>query len=316
MSAVAASELMAKAAEQTLARTKEELVFNVKSTFYAILGHYKMLEALEHSKRALEEHRRKTEELIVARKAARIDLLNTEVRIAEIDHRLVRQRGILKISERLLASLLGVESIPSDGLPVQGELAFRTVPLDNERLLAAALESRSDVAELAFELEAQAKRVDMARAEYWPIVSAKGTYGARASAEGEYDDLGFAGVELFLPVFTGLSTAARVREERARLRVLEERRRKLALVIWREVESAAIQLETATAQVEATEKVITKAEESLRIAREKAGLGHGTAMEVLDAQAALLGAETAHFTALVDLHTALALLDFTTGGAS
>ncbi len=316
MSAVAAGELMAKAAEHRLARTKEELVFNVKSTFYAILGHTTMLEALKHSKEALEGHHRTIEELITARKAATVDRLNIEVRIAEIKYHMVKQRGILKISERVLASLLGLESVPSSGLPIQGDLAFRTIPLDSRRLLATALESRSDIAELTLELQAQAKRVDVVRAEYWPVLSGTVSYGARASVEGDYDDLGFAGIEVSLPLFTGLSTAASVQEERAKLRVLQERKRKLALKICREVESVIIRLQTATAQVEATEKAIAKAEESLRIAREKAGLGHGTALEVLDAQTALLDAETAYSTALVDLNTSLALLELTTGKAS
>ena len=106
MSAVAAAELMARATERRLALTKEELIFNVKSTFYAILGQARMIEALGHSKKALDEHLHKTKELITARKAAKVDLLNIEVRLAELNHRLVKQRGMLGISKRLLASLL------------------------------------------------------------------------------------------------------------------------------------------------------------------------------------------------------------------
>ncbi len=316
MSAVAASGLMARAAERRLARTREELVFNVKSTFYAILGQARMIEALEHSRKALDEHLRKTEELIAARKAAKVDLLNIEVRLAELNHRLVKQRGMVEISKLLLASLLGVEAIPPGGLAIKGKLAARKVTLNSQQILSTALETRPDMAELVLDIQAQAKRVDMARADYWPVISAKGTYGARANVQGEYDDLGFAGLELSLPFFTGLSTAARVEEEQAKLRALQERKRKLALAIRREVESAVIQVQTTTAQVEATEKAIAKAEESLRIAREKAALGHGTAMDVLDAQAALLNAETTYFAALVDLHTSLALLDLTAGGAT
>jgi outer membrane protein TolC len=316
MSTVAASELMARAAERRLARTKEELIFNVKSTFYAILGQARMIEALEHSQKALDEHLHKTEELIAARKAAKVDLLNIEVRLAELNYHLVKQRGMLEISKRLLASLLGVEAIPPGGLAIGGEITAREVTQNSRPILPTALETRPDMAELVLDIQAQAKRVDLARADYWPVISAKGTYGARASVQGEYDDLGFAGLELSLPVFNGLGTAARVEEEQAKLRALQERKRKLALAIRREVESAVIQVQTATAQVEATEKAIAKAEESLRIAREKAALGHGTAMDVLDAQAALLNAETTYFAALVDLHTSLALLDLTTGGAT
>jgi outer membrane protein TolC len=315
ISAVAAADLSARAADKKLARTREELVFNVKSTFFAIVGQDKLIEAIEHSRKALTEHRKKTLQLIEARKAARVDLLNIEVRLADLNHRLVKQRGMVELHERLLLSLLGFETAPPAGLALDGSLARRRAAPDSAKLLAAAVDKRADLRQLELQLEAQAKRVDVVRAEYWPVVAARGTYGSRLSLEGEYDDLGFVGLELAMPIFTGLRTPARVEEERARLRILQQQKRKLVLTIRREVDSAAIQVKTAVAALEATEKSIAMAQESLRITRDKAALGHGTATDVLDAQAALLQAETTYFAALADLHTAYALLELATGGA-
>jgi outer membrane protein TolC len=323
VSAVAAADLLAGAASQQLARTREELIFNVKSAFYAILGQDRLIEAIEHSRRALTEHRKKTLQLIEARKAARVDLLNIEVRLADLNHRLVKQRGKVDLHERLLLSLLGVETAPADGLTLEGSLAPRRASPDRAAQAQAVPRrarrsdtARADLARLDLEIEAQARRVDVARAEHWPVVSARGTYGSRLSARGEYDDLGFLGLELAVPIFAGFGTAARVEEEQARLRVLQQRRRRLVLTVRREVDSAAIQVKTAFAAVEATEKSIAMARESLRITRDKAALGHGTATDVLDAQAALLQAETTYFAALADLHTAYALLELAAGGES
>ncbi|MBN2495687.1 MAG: TolC family protein [Deltaproteobacteria bacterium] len=314
-SAVAASELLARAAEKRLARTREELVFDVKSAFYAILGQQALIQASEHSRKALVEHLCRTEQLIEARKAARVDRLNIEVRLAEIDHRLVEQRGALELHQRLLSSLLGIQDAQRD-LALEGSLSPAPSPPDRDELLAAALEARADIAELKLEIEAQARRVDVIRAEYWPVVSAKGTYGPRLSAQGDYDDLGFAGIELSMPLFSGFSTPARIDEEHAKLRSLQAREQKLVLAVRRELDSALIRFETARAALAATEKSIAMAEESLRIAREKAALGHGTAMDVLDAQAALLQAETRYSAALADLHTTHALLELAAGGRS
>ncbi len=313
--AVEAADLLARAADKKLARTREELIFNVKSTFYGILEQDKLIEAIEHSRKALSEHREKILQLIEARKATRADLLNIEVRLADLDHRLVKQRGMVELHERLLLSLLGVESMPPGGVTLEGGLSSpeRSLP-ESAELLSAAVEARPDLSQLDLEIEAQARRVDMVRAEYWPVVSAKGTYGSRLSVQGDYDDLGFVGLELAMPIFNGFRTPARVEEELARLRSLQQQKRKLLLTVRREADSAVIQIKTAIAAVEATEESIAMAEESLRIARDKAALGHGTATDVLDAQAALLRAETTYFAALADLHTAFALLDLAAGG--
>lgn len=316
VNAVQAADLSAQAAKKKLSRTREELIFNVKSTFYAILGQNKLIEAIEHSRKALTQHREKTLQLIEARKAARVDLLNIEVRLADLSHRLVKQRGMMDLHERLLLSLLGVEAAPVGGLALDGGLEPRNFSPDGEELTTAALAARADIFELDLEIEAQARRVDMAKAGYRPVLSAKGTYGARLSIQGDYDDLGFVGLEMAVPIFSGFHTPARVEEEQAELMILEQKKRKLVLAVRREIDSAVIQVKTALAAVEATERSIAMAEESLRITRDKAALGHGTATDVLDAQAALLQAETNYFAALADLHTAYATLELAAGGQS
>lgn len=322
VSAVAAQELLAESAEHRLEQTKIELVFNVKSAFYATLGQEKLIEATERSADALDEHLRVTRALLEEQRAAKVDLLNLEVRLSELRYELVKRRGLRDLSTHLLVSLMGADEAPSGGrrggrggreLVLAGDLEPREVSLDRAKLLAESLDSRPEMAAIDRELEAQAKLVDAARAEYWPVVSAQVTYGARLSAQGRADDLGFAGVDVSLPILAAIGTSARVREERAKLGALQARRRKLAADIRREVESAVVQVETALAEVESTKGAVAMARESLRIEREKAALGRGTAMHVLDAQAALQSAETRTFTALVELHTSLALLELATG---
>jgi len=315
MSTAEAYKLMAEARTHRLKRSTGELRFNVKSTFFAILGQQKLVTATERSIGALREHLRVTRALIAARKAAPVDRLNLEVRLAQLNAKRATQRGDLRIHERLLASLMGLESLPAGGLELQGRLSEPPVSLDGERLLREALQARPEVAALNLELQAQARRVDAVRAEYWPVLSASLTYGARLSGRGEYDDLGFAGIAVSYPVLGWLSTRARVQEERAKLRALEQERRTLGLSIRQEVDAAIVGVRAARVQAAATRKAIRAARESLRIAREKAAQARGTTMEVLDAQAALLGSEAYHMAALVSLKVSLARLDLATGRA-
>lgn len=313
VSEVAAHELLTQAAKRRLQRTRGELVYNVKSVFFAILGERRLITAIAHSRLALSEQLRVTRALIAARKAARVDRLNLEVRLAELDHLRITQRGRLRILERLLASLLGLGVLPAKRLAVKGTLSAPKGRLDSRRLAREALKTRPDLAAQTLELRAQARRVDTARAGYWPVLSASVSYGARLSGRGKYDDLGFAGLELSFPILGWVATAARVAEERAKLRALQHTRRKLALSVRKEVASATLQVGIAMAQVAAAKKAITAARESLRITRAKVAAARGTAMDVLDAQAALLAAEARYSAALVGANASLALLAFTTG---
>jgi outer membrane protein len=79
------------------------------------------------------------------------------------------------------------------------------------------------------------------------------------------------------------------------------------------VQSALLNTGSAAQRVEATQKAIEQARESLRIEREKYDLGKGTTTDVLDAQSALLDSQTNYYRALSDYDVALAQLRLATG---
>jgi outer membrane protein TolC len=95
-------------------------------------------------------------------------------------------------------------------------------------------------------------------------------------------------------------------EQQARLRQLESQ-------MQLELETALLNRQAASNRLEATGKAVDQATESLRIEREKYELGRGAIVDVLDAQAALLDAQTIHYRALADLNIAQAQLRLAAG---
>jgi outer membrane protein TolC len=321
-SEIKAAELLQSSAEHGLARTKEELVFNVSSVFYGILAQRHVIESLEFSRQALQEHAKRIQDLIAARKAARVDQLRTQVRIADLDQRLARERNLLAIQSRVLTNLLGLDRSEQPVEPV-GELVFtQAATPEIDRSTHDALEDRPDYLAARAALEAQAKTVDAAHAAHWPTILLQGAYGGRwaadptdrPSGENSSDDVGRVGIALDLPIFEGGRIEARVRQERARLSAKQERLRRLELQVRLDVETAILNIGSSAQRVEATGKAIDQAEESLRIEREKYDLGRGSITDVLDAQSALLDSQTNYYRALADYSTASAQLKLAVGG--
>ena len=308
---IRAAELLSRAAENRLARTRSELVFNVSSTFYSILGQRRVIESLEFSRKALEEHRKRVEDFMAAQKAAKVDLLRTEVRLADIEQRLVRVKNTLAIQRQVLANLMG---IPDGSVPeVKGDLALSAFT-PAEQAVDLAYAQRDDYLAARAEVEGQAKRVDAARAGHWPMLSAVGSYGGRW-AEGDVtrqpgasasEDVGSVGLSLSLPLFEGGRINAGIRREQARLASAQEGLRDLELKIRLDVQTAVLNLTSSLERVRATEKAIEQGRESLRIEREKYDLGKGSITDVLDAQSALLDAETNHAQALAEYNISVA----------
>lgn len=320
-SEVKAAELLQKSAEHRLSRTREEIVFNVSSVFYSILVQRRVIESLEFSKKALQEHLKQVKDLLAAQKAAKVDQLRTEVRLADLEQRLVKERNVLAIQARVLTNLLGLDS-PEKPVEPAGELVFvqATIP-EVESALRDAFGGRADYLAARAALEAQAKTVDAARAAYWPTISLQGAYGGRWAADpteqqagsSTSGDVGRVGVVVDIPIFEGGRVNARIRQEKARLLAAQERLRRLQLQIHLDIETAVLNISSSAERVKATEKAVEQAKESLRIEREKYDLGKGAIVDVLDAQSAVLESQMNYYRALADLNIAIAQMKLATG---
>lgn len=319
---VRAADLLAGASRQRLARTRQELVFNVTSLFYGILAQERVVESLVFSRRALEQHRGRVTNLVEAQKAARVDLLRTEVRLADLEQRLVRERNVLAVQSRRLQNLLGIEG-PAEPRGLAGDL--EAAPAEEPTLataLAAAKRQRPDYRAARTALEAQARRVDAARGAHWPVLSLRGAYGGRwatgpsqePAGTDAAEDVGSVALLLDAPLFEGGRLTAREREERARLEAARERLRRLDLQLALDVETALLNVASSRQRIEATRLAVTQAQEGFRIEQEKYAYGKGTITDVFDAQSALLDAETTLYRALAEHQTAQAQLRVAVGG--
>jgi outer membrane protein TolC len=328
VSQVKATDLLRQAASQRLARSREELVFNVSSVFYSILSQRHVIESLEFSKKTLAEHLKRIDALITAQKAARVDRMRTDVRLADIEQQLVREKNLLAIQHRALTSLLGLGDHVEEISP-QGELESREMALDSAMepklvpdlatALAMARQERGDYLAARASLEAQAGNVDAAKAGNWPTVSLQGAYGERlatGSTTGtgdEQGDVGRIGLVLEMPIFEGGQVNADIRAQRANLAAAQERLRTLDLQVRLEVETALLSVGSARERAAAIQKAISQAKESLRIEQQKYNFGKGAIVDVLDAQDALLASETTYYRVLAEFHTALAQLRLAMG---
>jgi len=316
-----AANLLSQASEHRLGRTREELIFNVTSVFYGILAQEKLIDSLAFSQEALVSHLKRVNDLIAAQKAARVDRLRTEVRLADVQQKTVREKNALAVQKQLLTNLMGAEPT-SPTLELQGALdEMTTTSLTMAEGIAAAFVARPDYLAARQELEAQGRRIDVARAGHSPTVGLFGAYGGRWAANpseqpmgaGNSEDVGRVGIGVEIPLFQGGRIRARVKEERAKLAAAQERLHKLELQIRLEVETALLNFGSASERARTLRKSVEQAEESLRIERQKYELGRGAIVDVLDAQAALLEAETNYYRALADVNVARAQIDLAEG---
>ncbi|MGV8079959.1 MAG: TolC family protein [Syntrophales bacterium] len=318
----AAARKLSEAERKKFIRTRGELVYSVTGVFFSVLGQQKILASLEFSRKALEENRKRVAQLYDAKKAAKVDLLRTEVRLIDLSQIIIREENTLAIQKRLLFNLMGYDAVPDDARLEDRADKPKYESLDIRQLIAAALKNRPDYKAANDRLDAQTLRVGVAKAGHWPSVNVVGTYGLRSAPSPEdrgkntslTEDVGSIGLVLSVPLFEGGRVTAKISEETAILAAARERLRKLELQIRQETEAAALDVLSNRERFKATEKAIEQAKESLRIESLKYELGKGSITDVLDAQTALLQAETSNCRSCIDYHVSMARLRLATGG--
>ena len=318
---ISATKLLTQAAAHRLSRTKKELIFNVTGTFYTILAQKKVVESLVFSQKAMEEHLKQVNNLIARKKAAGVDRLRTEVRLADIVQQLTQSENVLSVQTRLLANLMGIED-DHKTFDINGDLVVSAfTPVDTHSAVLSAFKHRSDYLAARAGLEASADRVDAARAEHWPSVFLAGTYGMRWADDpavfpdgtDKSEDIGRVGVYVNLPIFESGRITAKVREQSAALAAAREKLRSLELAIRLDVETAVLNIKTAQKRIDTTQKAVDQSKETLRIERKKYDQVKGSITDVLDAQSAMLNSQTNYYQALADFHTAVAQMHLATG---
>lgn len=322
LNSIQAAHLNELAAGNQFSRSRQELIFNVTSAYYTILGRQKQLESVKFSRNVLNKNKTRIKALIAAKKASRVDLLRVDVRLAQIEQTWVGINNEIHIAWRILYNLMGVQTEFGKEL---SELKGQLVPIpqmpDSKGAFTSALEERPDFKALLNKVEVQKSLLSSSRGKRLPQIYMEGFYGYRYMADpsdqpdgtDDFEDRGSIGLSLSIPIFEGGSIQAEIRRETARVLAVEQELRSLRLQIQKEVETAIFNMRSALQRVNTQETAIAQARDALRIEQEKYGLGKGTILDVLDAQNAMLEIETDYYRAAAEYHIANAQFNLTKG---
>ncbi|HNS15164.1 MAG TPA: TolC family protein [Syntrophorhabdaceae bacterium] len=311
---VQVAEMKRSVAQDNYSTTKQELVYNLTSVFYKILQLEKLLQANDATVRQLEAHKRNVEVFLKTGTAPKLDLLKTDVELSHARERRLLVKNSLESTYELLKTLMGIDDMSSS-------ITIGPEPRRKEDAVAPALDEsiqrafsqRPEYIAVMKKKKISEEKVKIAWGKRLPDVYAAGEYSGRSGDSLAFKENWSFGLKMILPVFDGGLIQSEIDRERNELEKVKEEERLLKIAITREVRDAYLGIANAEERIEVTEKAIASAKESLRVELLKYDSGAGMNTDVIDAQTALLRAETDFCQALYDKEVALALLRKATG---
>jgi outer membrane protein TolC len=300
------AELEQAIAADFVARTQDNVIYEVARTYLTILQQDQVIRATEQSVKALTESLRVMEQFRAVGKIPSLDLYRVRTQLADVQAGLVRDQALRRTLRAELRALLGWTG--GDGPRLTDELKYQPQALSLDDSLHEAFKTNPAYAAAGKRVAKQEQAVRLERAELKPQVTMDGFGGAASSEHGAPIERWGAGVKASQFLFDGGRIRARVRAEEERLGQEREMLRQTGLDLTATVETAHNDAEDASARVEALEAAIKEAQEALRLEQLKYANGKGLVNDVLLAQAKLLQVQVGYYTALRDYGVAQAAL--------
>jgi outer membrane protein len=305
--AVNVAEMRREMARDNYRMSKQELVYNVSSVYYKILQLEKLFLANDGSVRQYETHKGNVEVFLKTGTVPKLDLLKTDVELSHAMENRLLVKNSLSSSYELLKTLMGMDDQAAQIFVIEEEGMNRSYP-DLEQSLDKAFSQRSDYKAVGKKRMIGEERVKMAEGKRLPDIFAAGQYGGLAGTDTQFKENWYYGLRMTVPILDWGLIRAEINKEKVELEKTKEEERSLKLSITREVRDAHLSIANALERIEVTEKAIESARESLRVEKLKYDTGAGTSQEVIDAQTALLRAETDYYQAIFDKDAAVAYL--------
>ncbi len=329
--------------QETLRGRAQGLVTRVRLAYYGLLLAQEDRRLIEKSLARVRESLSETEALNRAGLASDYDVLRLRVELANLEPNLRRAENGVAQARRALAIELNLQDLES--LEVAGDLAEMDLenpeandPANREILnlsgiqnpmglapadvLGDAFESRSDLKQLELTEMLRTAELRVQQVEYLPRISFFGNLSINAQQNGPPDFFGdsmtratskWVGVQVTLPVFTGLQRDARIDRQRAVLNQAKNQTLLARLQAEGEVKSVLEQAQEARERARGQRLAVTQAQRGFEIASAQYREGLSSQLELTDAEVALRQSEFNYAQAVYDYLVFKAQLDEATG---
>ncbi|HWB61462.1 MAG TPA: TolC family protein, partial [Chthoniobacteraceae bacterium] len=280
----------------------DQTISTVRQQFYNVLLDRELIKVQEQSVQLLKSQLQDQQNRFAAGTVPQFNVLQAQVALANQYPQLIKSRETYSVDLLTLARTLGIQYNPlRAGKPPfnpVGDLTVHTRGINEAEAIEIAKEERAFLKEQRQSILIQLQQIKVALAGYQPTVSANGGYELRNSPFSSNDQLSrtvngwFFGVNGSWDIWDSGATYGRVKTARAQLETAMVNYDDAVLQVELQVQQAIASLSEANETIQSQVKSVEEATEALREARDRLDTGVGVQLDVLNAQVALLTAQS------------------------
>jgi len=283
--------------------TEEMIKVNVYKIYYQLVASKTQIEIFNANLDRLNKLQTETKVLYQNGFVEKLDIDKIAVQISNLETEKLKALNSIDIGYQALKTLLGMPT--KDTLVLTEELNEEKIKQDFVFDTTFNYSDRKDFQYLDLVKQLNVLNVKRYKMSYLPSLSLSGSYTKNAQrnqfnffGKGDWFTTSFVGVNLSVPIFSGLSKNAHVTKSRLELQQTENQIDNLKLTIDNEIETAKLNFKAATITLDYQKKNMVLAETVFNQTQKKFELGTGSNTEITAAQTDLRTAQANYINAL------------------
>jgi len=305
-SQVKTAEFNLQAARSDTETAVQTMVINVQQGYYGLQQAQRLLLVSEEAATQFQKHLDLAKGRFKVGVAPKIDVTTAEVDLSNARLNLITAKNNLSLARVTLNNAMGI--VTSDLYRVEEPGAFEQYAITQEEALDRAMRARPElISQRALEQAAESA-IRTAEADFFPTVTGAAGYsynGQEFPLVWNWNVLG----SLNIPIFSGFLTKQQVAEARANLLRTKANGDALKQTVLAEVSQAYLNLDATQERLRFTAITVTQAKERMALVEGRYRAGLATAVEVTDAEVALVNAQVNDVVAMSTYQAAKAQLE-------
>jgi len=289
------------------------IAYQVKQAYYTLLGDQHALLVQEANVNQAKEDLARTEAFLKADQATQLDVLQAQIALRQAELNLRAAQNQVVVDRKNLSLAVGwslekeysVAETPAPAIPT----------LDPSQALAIAFEHRPELKQLALSIASGNVALGLSKSEYLPVVSATGSLSLNQDWTANFNSGTYtAGVAVSVPVFQNGLLEAQVKQAQTLLDSLKVQQTQEQQSITIAVQSALFSVMQDSDNLNLSQQSVAAAQGQYDLEKAKFAAGLATNLDVLQASAAFMSAEStleqaknAYSLAILNLNIALGL---------
>ena len=287
-----------------------DILLNMGTQYFTVLRAQQDVRIFQDNVRNLEAQLGRAQGFYKAGTKAKIEVTQAEANLAAGQITLVKAINAEKKARANLNTCMGNQKFLDYTLQ---EIIVSAPKITLERALELAGDQRPDILAQRLSVRSSEAQVANGEAQYWPTISASGSYS--------WSDARFLpspynwsfGVTMSVPIFNEPLLSGQIRAYQAQLKQSQAQLESVILAGREAVVEAYISLHEAEQRVQLSLPALASAQENFRLATERYQVGVGASLDVSDAERLLVQARSQELQARFDLQLAIVKLHHEVG---